>query len=579
MKHSLLNKVQAALSVFHCALADDLTVCFGGNRFAILEVALKDFKPFLLVMGRQFCYENTSYRTRKDFKKPTGLLDFRLSITFRSHNKNVQSMQTLLPHFDAQIVGCTITNDRRAAAGFITSPVCRFCETTKESLLHIIHDCPARPSTFRGLLDHELGPNFTGLGIVEHPVAVAQARTRVSKHLDVHVVALDTAMPHIMWWTDGSVLAQQHFWITSAAFAIYNEQETCVASGPVHHFALSSYSAELYAILVAACLAPAGVTVYTDCQTVVNMFHTLTIARKVSTEWSHTQWWTRILQLWETKFLSNTNFFQVAWMPAHLCDHLPFDAITDARANQIGWPRMFLRCNRLADKKAKEIANATSVIDIDLLPHVRVAALERQTALVALNQLIGLDGVVKPVFTTREDREQIACDDVRSRFPDWAWECDPVAFTWQPLATSQDREVLQPCLSAADVESFLGFLTDLRWRVTESDSVAYVELAHIFVLRKFTLEAVQGESSIGNLTRVLKKWCALLFQQSEQTLLPGVHLRDGIHLCGRAIPKGVIAHARPWFSTQELEAFASKLLAGGGRSLKTWDFPLESFGF
>ena len=117
----------------------------------------------------------------------------------------------------------------------------------------------------------------------------------------------------------------------------------------------------------------------------------------------------------------------------------------------------------------------------------------------------------------------------------------------------------------------------MQWRLDEQDSVAYVEFANLFVLRKYTLETLTGDSTMGQLIRLLKKWCFLLFQQPEQTLLPGIHHRDGIHSCGRAIPKGMISHARPWISTHELEAFASKLIAGGGRTLKTWDFPLDCY--
>lgn len=233
----------------------------------------------------------------------------------------------------------------------------------------------------------------------------------------------------------------------------------------------------------------------------------------------------------------------------------------------------------MADAKAKAIAKAYSVIDVDLLPQVQSAALARQTALVCLNQLIGSDGIVKPVFVTKEDSAPVgACDDVRSRFPEWDWAGDPSPYTWEPSSTAQDREILAPFLSPADTESVVSFLLGLKWRRDDAVSVAYVELAHLFVLRKFTLEALTGDSTLGQLIRLLKQWCAALFQQPEQTLLPGIHHRDGIHSCGRAIPKGMIANARPWISTCEMESFASKLIAGGGRTLSTWDFPLDGYG-
>ena len=63
-----------------------------------------------------------------------------------------------------------------------------------------------------------------------------------------------------------------------------------------------------------------------------------------------------------------------------------------------------------------------------------------------------------------------------------------------------------------------------------------------------------------------QRWCDVIFSDPSQTLLPGVHSRDDSHPCGWALPRGVIVGARPYFSTEELRAFALKLLEGGARA-------------
>lgn len=61
-------------------------------------------------------------------------------------------------------------------------------------------------------------------------------------------------------------------------------------------------------------------------------------------------------------------------------------------------------------------------------------------------------------------------------------------------------------------------------------------------------------------------------------MLPGSHRRDESHHCGKALPRGILLDARPFFSKGELETFAKLILDGGGRTLKTWRFGLGTCG-
>lgn len=128
-----------------------------------------------------------------------------------------------------------------------------------------------------------------------------------------------------------------------------------------------------------------------------------------------------------------------------------------------------------------------------------------------------------------------------------------------------------------DGRIFCDFLLSLQWHIHREVSIAYVELCHLFAYRKYTLSCVEPKTTFGQLVRVLKRWCDIIFSVDSQTLLPGVHSRDDSHPCGWALPRGVIWGARPFFSKEELRAFALKLLDGGARTLKSWDFYLDCY--
>lgn len=212
---------------------------------------------------------------------------------FRHKHRKSPNAKLLLPHFDAQIVGCTITNDRRAAAGYTDSAACRFCDGAKESLVHIVNECAHAPSYIKELPKHDLGPNFPGLGIVEHPAAVVNHRLRLSSKPSLSGADFDGVCLQLHGGQTVQLSSiQESFWLTTAAFAIFNQEEQCVAAGPVCHPALSAYAAELFAFMTALTIAPRRLQVVTDCKTIVNiMFAELMSTRIVPMHWSHRQWW------------------------------------------------------------------------------------------------------------------------------------------------------------------------------------------------------------------------------------------------------------------------------------------------
>ena len=578
-KHSLLAHFRDALTVFRCTLLPNMNISLGASQLSILDISPKDLKGLLHTLGRQYCYEHVNYNSRKDVKKPSGLLDFGLSTAFKGGTNSSGPHKTLVAHFDAQIVGCTITNDRRAAAGFIDSAACRYCQNTKESLLHIVRDCPAAPDFIACLQNHELGPNFCGLGIVEHPSSAINHRVQLSALPTYDCTLFDPTAPGVVWFSDGSVLLQESYWLTSAAFAIYDQNESLIRSGPVKHVALASYTAELFALAVAVIIAPARLHLVADCQTIVDLFTKMCACHTIPGHWSHRPIWMEIQRVWKLKLQQCEQPVHLEWMPAHTCDHQPLAAIAPEATFANGCPGWKVRANRLADEEAKRIASQQAIINVNLWPIVFAAAHRRQAALVSLNQIIGSEGIVKKVFQTIEENQQTdVSDDHKSRFPSWNWHPNEADFAWLPTAHCSAFALLNDICPNEDSGTFGRFLLSLRWKLDPGLSIAYVEIAHIFLSRHFSLTSFEATDTFGSLVRGIKKWCSDIFAIEDQCLLPGIHKRDGHHSCGWALPRGVIVGARPYITETELRHFADLLFAGAGSSLLSWSFSIADHG-
>lgn len=112
----------------------------------------------------------TGSTPRKDFTKTSAVFDLALTSTlFRSGRILTTEAITNHQRFESVTVGCSHTNDRMASTGWSDSSNCRFCNAGKESMRHLVHECPSIGSILPPPIVHELGANFGLLGHVRHP--------------------------------------------------------------------------------------------------------------------------------------------------------------------------------------------------------------------------------------------------------------------------------------------------------------------------------------------------------------------------------------------------------------------------
>ena len=371
--NSLLHNFRQACELLGIAHPDAFHLAFfGAEPVCFLDFGKKELSTVLKIGVRHVCYKLATKVKRKDIKPCDGFLNFPL--TQKKPKKFKQEFVNGLPLFcfwESQLVGCTLTNDRKAKAGFSTSNLCRFCKCVPESLEHIISECPNPPHPeLRPPLPKDCGPNFKLLGIVECPKEQASSRLWISKTTDIPVEMWNHNTPSelVSLWTDGSCENTDLFWETTGAFAIVTELGNLVHSGPVSHLSLSSYTCELWAIIWAFCTSCTPVHCRSDSKTVVEQIMFMIHTHEISPSWMHFEWWC----FFKTIYLQRCQFMAcplwVTWIPAHVLEHLPCELISHKLAliNNTTWTDIF--CNRNADRFAKEACKrqkACKVFDVE----------------------------------------------------------------------------------------------------------------------------------------------------------------------------------------------------------------------
>ena len=489
-KFNYLRTVVESFNLLGIRLQNDLSISFHGSKpIPLFDCHTKDLKKTLQLLVRNACYHQAAHHTRKDFHKPTGVLDFDLTATFWRHSK--LSFQSDIPasaFFDAQVVGCQLTKDRLYAASCVDDPCCRFCNFEKESLEHIVCDCTLVKRKFGTHPSHEFGPNFELLGIVEHPFSVIAHRLQWSDPQNIDVASLINSEQVTLLWTDGSIFWSEIHWLTTGGYAVVNAELEVLRSGPVFHWALSSYTTELWAILQACALATSRIVIHSDCQAVVGQCWLACEYGYVPDDWSHVAWWKFFIHLWKNKFGSDADALDIVWVPAHVYDGVPLHLVTPDMAELKDTSLLNIQCNRKADFAAKDAAVACSIVHPDMKSEVRQAILGRQEFLTKIAFALGLECDVPLPPEKFNERDELDVDSDRaiiSYFNGWFWEDKCKHYNVRIAIPDGCTPPAKWTFSPEDWNTFVRFLRQLRWTSDPAMMVSYAELACVFAVRGY----------------------------------------------------------------------------------------------
>lgn len=131
--NSLVARFDESCQIFSLKVDSQLRIRFHDSQpLAIGSICPFDFMQGLKQIAAQCAYENAALHARKDFFRPKGLIDVTASTVFlRKPTFKTPCFPPAEVHFESVIVGCTLTRDRLHAAGLVSSPNCRFCDSTK----------------------------------------------------------------------------------------------------------------------------------------------------------------------------------------------------------------------------------------------------------------------------------------------------------------------------------------------------------------------------------------------------------------------------------------------------------------
>ena len=382
--------------------------------------------------------------------------------------------------------------------------------------------------------------------------------------------------PVIRMWTDGSVVWPRNFWLKSAGYAIIAQDGSTLESGPVHHWHISSFGTELWAVLKAIIRAKQECIVYTDNQAVADGIAQITCGADPSM-WLHAEWWLMIKEIWDFRRCSHPHPFVVVWIPAHCFDQVPLQMITPDMLKARGTSLEHVKNNRLADFAAKDAAaNAAAVHPADET-WVLGVILRHQQRLVDINAKLAKLNIEDE--TAKADKAD-AQPTPEQFYPQWPWRADIRQYPWKPKIPVTIQLPESKWATKEGVQALVKFFGQCRWCKDKKEDLSYAELAITFLVREKPFHIWDPQiTTVKEILVATKKTFLELLQTDGVSLCPGKHDPWGNRSIGRMLPTGTLKGASLFRSDAELAAFSNALDLGASKNLETWSFFINELFF
>ena len=595
--HSLCALFFQACAILDISLIDGVYISlWGSEHVALLDLTRRDFKKVLQQACRQAIYLHAAKSQRKDIHQPTGIIDFDVTNTGRklvsnSHTSSV-SLESLR---DSVLVGCVITNDRASHLNEATSNLCRCCKNEVETMHHLVEECPDLPQEIpKPVIPLSCGPNFNLLGIVETSYLEAQNRLATSStaHITVNPWQNEDLLTREHLWTDGSCDYGSMFFHTIAAYAVVDAAGRLRKSGPVKHWSLSAYAAELFAIIVAFADSTRPILIHCDCKSVVDQVHQMISDNLIPCVWSHLSWWLFLLQVWQVRKQLHPKPLEIMWIPAHVAEKVPQELVTKDLAQSFNTTVWDILNNRKADFFAKKAVDAIRTRPKQEVDNIHKQIANWQFFLASINRFLS-ETQVKPdqeAVCNQEEGGTPSCplDKVlphnvhgahpvsvfQRLLPKWEWNPLPDEFQWFPSFEIEPKIHTLANISEEDWDNASRFFKGLRWKIGASLKISFLELAAQAFYSGFSFTAGDTPAIV---SKILKKFLCL---NSDEGVAPKFHPGMFINKCksnGKTFPSGLISGAYAFVHPLALKNLAIPLLRGRDHRLSQWDHPFLTF--
>ncbi len=567
-----------------------------GYHLQMFDFTKRDLKKLLCNLCRHQCYLRACQSTRKDTFAASALLDFDITVAAHCRLKDqVVAGMRLSAIRDSTMVGCTITNDRCYKAGLSNQPACRFCGHEKETMQHLVMECGDIPGIQnKPECPSNLGPNFTILGVAEVDHDQVSKRLKVSNATTLHVMdwSPNDRFDQKEVWTDGSCEHSSLFWHTVGGFAVVDHHDHVLDAGEVFHFALSSFSCELWAVIAAFAASDRPLIVHTDCDSLVKMINQFPDLPAIPTEWPHFTWFAFLFQVFHIRRSVCSSPLELKWCPSHILEDTPWFMISQAQAISYHTTVQNIWHNRTADRCAKSCVKKQLASNDRPLFDVIEDAIKWQKWLVhvavqvALTRLDQNETDEAPNFqenhipdpSSQRDTFPSVVDITPQHptrvfqyyLPKWNWEPEHDSYTWKSCFPEDLRPSSLASISEGDWSTAIAFFNSLKWCIHEGQKISYIELAYQFHFCNFKFE---DANTVSKTTTILRKVINQSFKcSSEHPLIIGSQKSTCISE-GKTLPAGYVLGSRPFMMQDALKALAVVLLHGRSHALSKWDTP------
>ena len=557
---------------FHLALWDQIS-------FSFLTMCKADVKRVLQMLAAHKMYSVAMLSKKKDVFPAIGFFDKQATMSSFNWLQRKYPDRFRLQHLQSMLVGCAPTADRTFAAGTAVSSDCRFCHCAKEDLHHLAFNCPSLPSSLERLDDDpQCGPNFTSLGLVEVTWKAVYDRLQISSITDILVEPWDP--PQIRrahYWTDGSVALARNFWKTRASYAVIDEWGHVVASGKVYHWCLSSYTAGLYASIVAFAAPEGPCIIHTDSLTIVQHFQRLPQCDELpfSLQLRLRAWWVFLFDLIASRQPNDEPILLLVWCPAHSWDHLPLECVTDEMLAAKSLSRENLCFNRKADLVAKEHLDAYNAAAQQTFQLER-CSIQRQHLWLANLHLYLSEDLSNRISASaigdspaQDDGDQDILD-VKELYPRWAWDADIASYPEPSPARDDDFSNYKGPINKENWKKVTSWMASLHWRIDPSCDTSFLELAAQAFCDGLHLTPVQDDAEcLASTVSILRTITSAAVKRGH-TLVPGNIDASASKCNGHRHPNGVIKGAAVLLSNKALRILANGFQRGGNTKLASW---------
>ena len=584
-RNSIFANFLQACTNLDIQVHEDFKISFwGSSPFCFLDFHHRELKAVLALMCRHKCYHVATRGARKDTRPSEGIFDFHMTMQSQAHIAGISiDGLSLTCHHECILTGCTITRDRSFASGFSDTDQCRFCNSSKESMSHIVENCTSLPDALcKPQRVNSCGPNFDIFGLVEITPNEISCRLQISSLSEIEVEEWDDSATGkvTQLWTDGSLEYPLLYFQQRGGYAVVDCNGCVLKSGPVSHICMSSYTTELWALIVAFCGSHTDTHIHTDCKSLADQVSWMCLNEQVDFKWTHTSWWLFLLDVFRRRKQYSCSPLCISWCPAHQADDIPVEMLTPQVAKERGCNFLDLLCNRKADVAAKRAA-LKQCYPSRLENRLRMIK-NWQTWLSKIHVEISKDSAERrnrnprPIdgnSTYKILPSQIstthAVDFFKHLLPKWAWEADQESFPWNSTCGIIPYPNSHASISQHDWDVIVAWLLNLKWREGPTLSTSWLELAcqawhdGVRLMNKHTPRVYM--ITIQKVINQTKKLDATL------QLVPG-NVEKKCKSNGKTHPIGRVSNAEAYICVKALKTMAAPMLHGADHRPSSWDF-------